>query len=82
MRSRDGWRRVGTFAAEAVKNALRNSDQRAADLYNEMSEAALDAAEALADYTKAAEAVSKYYSDRTEQEAAGEQESDASDYGR
>jgi hypothetical protein len=54
-------RRAAGLHANASANARRHGDETAADLYDEMSKAALDAADALADTAELARKVAEHY---------------------
>jgi hypothetical protein len=59
-------RRAARFHRKAAVNAVRHSDQVAADLYDEMAKAADDAADALEDVATAARQVARHYGDGEE----------------
>lgn len=60
-RARSTWARSAGLYERAADNARDNSDEAAELLYREMADAALDAAEALADIADAARDVAAYY---------------------
>jgi len=63
-------RRAAGMHANAASNARAHGDLTGAGLYDEMAEAALDAADALADLADFARQVAAHYTQLNEQEAA------------
>jgi hypothetical protein len=59
-------RRAAVLHANASANARRHGDLIAADLYDEMSKASLDAADALADIAELARRVAEHYGSTAE----------------
>jgi hypothetical protein len=59
-------RRAAGLHANAAANARRHGDKTAADLYEEMHKAALDAADALADTADLARKVALHYGNQAE----------------
>lgn len=67
-RGADIWRNVGVRNRNAAQMALGNGDAEAADLWQEMAEAADDAAEALEDLEHWALKVQQYYAQEQDEE--------------
>lgn len=60
-RAADTWKRSASFNDSAAGNADQNGDGPASQLYDDMREAAEDAAAALKDYAEAARKVAAYF---------------------
>jgi hypothetical protein len=67
-------RKAAGLHANAAAYARVNGDDAAAELYDEMAAAALDAAEALDDLADTARQIKEHYQDRQQQEIAGNHE--------